>query len=71
MGTIGSGILLGLIRKIISDDIPIEFFYVLFWLFADAFVRYLFIENYDYQNEKIRSGRIASMKVEFVEDIIY
>ena len=68
VGTIGSGILLALIRKIISDDIPIEFFYVLFWLFADAFVRYLFIENSDYQNEKIRAGRTASMKVEFVEE---
>ena len=44
VGTIGSGILLALIRKIISDDIPIEFFYVLFWLFAYAFVWYLFID---------------------------
>ena len=35
-----------------------KFVYVLFWLFADALVRYL----------KIRAGRIASMKVEFVED---
>ena len=38
-----------------------------FWLFADALVRYLFIEFGDYKNEKIRAGRIASMKVEFVE----
>ena len=68
VGTIGSGVLLALIKKLITDDIPLEFFYVVFWLFADSFVRYLFIENADYKNEKIRAGRIASMKVEFVED---
>ena len=68
VGTIGSGILLALIKKLITDDIPLEFFYVIFWLFADAFVRYLFIEHSDYKNEKIRAGRIASMKVIFVED---
>ena len=67
-GTIGSGILLALVKKIISDDVPVEFFYVLFWLFADAFVRYLFIELNTYKNDKIRAGRIASMKVEFVEE---
>ena len=55
-------------KKIITDDVPLEFFYVLFWLFADAFVRYLFIESTDYKNDKIRAGRIASMKVEFVEN---
>jgi len=65
-GTVGSGILLGAIKHFV-DEIPLEFFYVLFWLFADALVRYLFIEHGDYKNEKIRAGRIASMKVEFVE----
>ena len=49
-------------------DIPQEFFYVLFWLFADAFVRYIFIESRDYRDKRIGAGRIASMKVEFVED---
>ena len=68
VGTVGSGILLALIRGLVIDDIPLEFFYVIFWLFADAFVRYLFIENSDYKNDKIKAGRIASMKVEFVED---
>ena len=32
-----------------------------------ALVRYLFIEFEDYKNDKIQAGRIASMKVEFVE----
>jgi hypothetical protein len=66
-GTVGSGILLGVIKNFI-DEVPLEFFYVLFWLFADALVRYLFIEFGDYKNEKIRAARIASMKVEFVEE---
>jgi len=66
-GTVGSGILLGVI-KLFVDEIALEFFYVLFWLFADALVRYLFIEKGDYKNDKIRAGRIASMKVEFVEE---
>ena len=65
-GTVGSGILLGVIKQFV-DEIPLEFFYVLFWLFADALVRYLFIEFGDYKSDKIRAGRIASMKVEFVE----
>jgi hypothetical protein len=66
-GTVGSGILLGAIKEFV-DEVPLEFFYVLFWLFADALVRYLFIEFGDYKNEKIRAGRIASIKVEFVEE---
>ena len=66
-GTVGSGILLGVIKHFV-DEVPLEFFYVLFWLFADALVRYLFIEHGDYKNDKIRAGRIASMKVEFLED---
>lgn len=66
-GTLGSGILLTLIKEFV-DEVPLEFFYVLFWLFADALVRYLFIEFGDYKNEKIRAGRIASIKVEFVEE---
>ena len=66
-GTVGSGVLLGVIKHFV-DEVPLEFFYVLFWLFADALVRYLFVEHGDYKNDKIRAGRIASMKVEFVEE---
>lgn len=66
VGTVVSGLLITLIGKYIGG-IPREFFYVLFYLFADSFVRYLFIERGDYQNEKISAGRIASMKVRFVE----
>ena len=67
IGTVISGILLALIGKYL-EEIPQEFFYVLFWLFADAFVRYIFIERGDYRDQRIGAGRIASMKVEFVED---
>ncbi len=68
IGTVISGILLALIGKYLGD-IPQEFFYVLFWLFADAFVRYIFIESVDYRGKRIGAGRIASIKVEFVEDV--
>lgn len=64
-GTVVSGILLAVIRKILVS-VPLEFFYVIFWLFADSFVRYLFIENFDYKKQKVIAGRLASMKVEFI-----
>lgn len=66
VGTILSGILLGILKKIIKD-VPLEFFFVLFWLFADSLTRYVFIEKPDFREEKIRAGRLASMEVEFVE----
>lgn len=31
------------------------------------FVRYIFIERGDYRNQRIGAGRIASIKVEFIE----
>ena len=65
-GTVLSGVLLYL-AKLYITDVPLEFFYVIFWLFADATVRYLFIEKMDFKDEKIRAGRMASLKVEFVE----
>ena len=67
IGTVTSGIILTIAKKIASD-VPLEFFYVLFWLFADALVRYLFIERIDFQKEKMRMGRLASMEIEFVEN---
>ncbi len=66
VGTIISGTILGIAKKC-TVDVPLEFFYVLFWLFADAFVRYLFIEKLDFREEKIRVGRMASLKIEFEE----
>lgn len=67
IGTVTSGIILTIAKKIASD-VPLEFFYVLFWLFADALVRYLFIERIDFQKEKMRMGRLASMEIEFEEN---
>ncbi len=67
IGTVVSGILLALIGEYLGD-IPQEFFYVIFWLFADSLVRYIFIERGNYRNHRIGAGRIASMKVEFIED---
>lgn len=66
IGTIIMGLIITFIGQYVGG-IPRELFYVLFYLFADSFVRYLFIERGDYKNEKISAGRIASMKVRFVE----
>ena len=41
---------------------------MVFWLFADSLVRYIFIERGDYRDKRIGAGRIAGMKEEFVED---
>ncbi len=68
-GTLISGGILSIAKKTLPS-VPAEFFYVLFWLFADALVRYLFIEKMDYKDERIRIGRLASMNVEFIEEKI-
>lgn len=68
-GTLISGGLLGIARQILTS-VPLEFFYVIFWLFADSLVRYLFIERLDYKDERIRLGRLASMNVEYIEEKI-
>ncbi len=64
-GTVISWIILA-VAKLFLGNVPLEFFFVLFWLFADATVRYLFIDKLDFKDEKIRMGRLAAMKVEFV-----
>ncbi len=66
VGTVVSGIVASFC-KLWLTDIPLEFFYVIFWLFADSLVRYLFIEKRDFREGRIRMGRLASMKVNFVE----
>ena len=67
VGTVISGILLALLGKYL-ESVPQEFFYVIFWLFADALVSYVFIDRWDHRNERSVAGRLASVKVEFVED---
>jgi len=67
VGTVISGVILALIGKYL-EAIPQEFFYVIFWLFADALVSYIFIERWDHRDERSVAGRLASVKVEFVED---
>ncbi len=66
IGTILVGILLPIAKQVLPS-FPLEFYYVLFWLFADAWVRYQFIEKSDYKTEKIQAGRLASLNVEFTE----
>lgn len=67
VGTVVSGVILALIGKYL-EAIPQEFFYVIFWLFADALVSYVFIDRWDHRSERSVAGRLASVKVEFVED---
>lgn len=67
IGTIAAGILLPIAKQVLPL-FPLELYYVLFWLFADAWVRYQFIEKSDYKEEKIQAGRLASLKVEFTEN---
>ncbi len=66
LGTVLSGAALFIAKKIF-EGVPLELFYVLFWLFADTLVRYLFIDKLDFQEEKMHMGRLASMTVEFLE----
>ncbi len=66
-GTIISGILLSLVMHWLPE-IPQEFLFVVFWLFADSLVRYIFIDRMEYKEEKVRAGRLAGMKVRFVEE---
>lgn len=63
-GTVITGCMLGFAKQFFAD-FPLEFSFVLFWLFADALVRYIFIEKLDFREEKVRAGRLASMKVVF------
>ncbi len=67
LGTILSGPVL-VIAKRRFPDLPLELSYILFWLFADSVLRYLFIEKLDFREEKIRMGRLASMEVQFVTE---
>ncbi len=66
IGTVLSGVILFIAKKM-CEGVPLEFFYVLFWLFADTIVRYIFIDKLDFKEEKIHMGRLASMTVDFVE----
>lgn len=67
LGTVLSGGVLFIARELF-DGVPLEFFFVLFWLFADMLVRYLFVDTLDLKEEKLHMGRLASMSVEFVEE---
>ncbi len=65
VGTVSTGVLLSFAREYLPA-IPLELFYVLFWLFADSVVRYLFIEKVNFKSNKTQAGRMADIKVEFV-----
>ncbi|MDO4538027.1 MAG: hypothetical protein Q4B54_07680 [Coriobacteriales bacterium] len=64
VGAILSGVLLEL-AILYAPDVPKEWSFVVFWLFADAVLRYLFVEQRDFKQERICAERLAKLSVEF------
>ncbi len=68
LGTVVSGVVLSIAIRYLNYNVPREFLYVIFWLFADSMVRYAFIEKVDMKEDRIQAGRLASMEVHFKEE---
>lgn len=62
-GCVGMGVFLSVVNFVI--DIAKEFFYIVFWFFADTLVRYLLQERSAKRYNKLLAGRLASMTVRF------
>lgn len=63
IGTVLMGIFLTLVKFVIH--IAEEFFYIVFWFFADTLVRYLLHDRSILNYNKMLAGRLASMTVRF------
>lgn len=63
VGSIVAGILRWLTNFL--DEVPREFFIVLFWFFGDRLFEYIFITGRDLRQERRLAGRLASIKVIF------
>lgn len=63
VGLLVSGILLYLSQ--ILEEVPREFFFVLFWFIGDTLCDYIFLTGHDLRHDRRLAGRLASMKVEF------
>ena len=63
VGSIVGGILYWLTDFL--DEMPREFFIVLFWFFADRMFECIFITGHELRKEKRLAGRLASIKVIF------
>lgn len=62
-GCVGMGVFLTFVHFVI--DIAQEFFYIVFWFFADTLVRYLLQERSGKRYNRLLAGRLASMSLRF------
>ncbi|MCQ2453955.1 MAG: hypothetical protein MJ136_05295 [Clostridia bacterium] len=62
-GCVGMGVFLTFAHFVL--DIAHEFFYIVFWFFADTLVRYLLQERSDKRYSRLLAGRLASMSLRF------
>ncbi len=62
-GCVGMGVFLTFAHFVI--DIAHEFFYIVFWFFADTLVRYLLQERSGKRYSRLLAGRLASMSLRF------
>lgn len=65
-GAVGMGIFLTVMKFVVA--IAEEFFYIVFWFFADTLVRYLLHDRSLLSYNRLLAGRLASMTVEFVDE---
>lgn len=65
-GCIGMGVFLTFAHFAI--DIAKEFFYIVFWFFADTLVRYLLQERSVKRYNRLLAGRLASMGLRFASE---
>lgn len=65
LGTIvGTGLIL-LAQRL--TDVAAEFFYVVYWFFADTLVRFLLQDRFELRQRRLLAGRKASVTVRFYE----
>lgn len=62
-GLTGMAVFLTVLNQL--SGIPREFFYIVFWFFADFVISYLLWDRREYREELILAGRMASMNVLF------
>lgn len=71
----GIGMLIGMvilgILVVLFDwlpEVPLEFLWIVFWVFAWTLLEYLFIDSVDHRRQRRRAARLACMSVVFSEE---
>ena len=49
------------------SEISLEFIYIVFWFFADLIINFVVFDNPESWERRVRAGRLAEMKVIFLE----